>query len=145
MKNSTIPNGETVVLVQQVIFKKIKITVADFVAIMLVLVLSVLVFAVSVIGDSSVRYCVIEINGAEWARYDMTTLSKEKEVVIDNEYGRNTVVLSDDGVWVSSSDCPEECEIKAGKITRAGQSLVCLPHKLVIRLEGGTKSDITTW
>lgn len=132
-------------MAQQVIFKKLKITVADFAAIMLVLVLSVLIFAVSVTGDRTARYCVIEINGSEWARYDMTTLSKDREVIIDNEYGRNTVILSDDGVWVSSSDCPEGCEIKAGKITQAGQSLVCLPHKLVIRLEGSTESDVTTW
>lgn len=41
-----------------------------------------------------------------------------------------------DGVWVSHSDCPTQDCVHTGHITRAGQSIVCLPAQIIIHLEG---------
>lgn len=132
-------------MAQQVIFKKLRLTVADCVAILLVLFVAVSVFVISGMGDFTARYCVIEINGSEWARYDLAALSEEKIIEIENEYGANTIVVDREGVRVVSSDCPDGLEVKSGKITSSGQSLVCLPHRLVIRLEGKENADATAW
>ena len=42
------------------------------------------------------------------------------------------------GVRVEESDCPTQDCVHTGTITRAGQSIVCLPARVIIRLEGGT-------
>ena len=46
------------------------------------------------------------------------------------------------GVQVTASDCPNRDCVRAGCITRAGQSIVCLPAKFVIELVGGTESGV---
>lgn len=45
------------------------------------------------------------------------------------------------GVCVAVSDCPTQDCVRTGMITRSGQSIVCLPARIIIRLEGGTAED----
>ena len=68
----------------------------------------------------------------------LEALNEEKTVTIDGTY-QLTVVLSRDGVWVSESNCPTQDCLHTGTVSRAGQSIVCLPEQVVIRLDG--KSD----
>ena len=89
--------------------------------------------------------CVIEINGEEFARYDLPAITGEKVIEIDNEYGRNTIIIDKNGAAVTHSNCADKYEVKAGKITSSGQSLICLPHRLTVRLEGAEKSDGIAW
>jgi len=42
------------------------------------------------------------------------------------------------GVRVARSDCPTQDCVHTGTITRTGQSIVCLPARFILRLEGGT-------
>lgn len=44
------------------------------------------------------------------------------------------------GVCVSESDCPTLDCVRTGVISRAGQSIVCLPGRIVVTLEG-TQTD----
>ncbi len=46
------------------------------------------------------------------------------------------------GAVVSESDCPGGDCMRAGTITRSGESIVCLPARTVISLQGGAKPDI---
>lgn len=41
------------------------------------------------------------------------------------------------GLRVARSDCPTQDCVHTGTITRSGQSIVCLPARVIIRLEGG--------
>ena len=68
----------------------------------------------------------------------LEALNEEKTVTIDGTY-QLTVVLTRDGVWVSESNCPTQDCLHTGTVSRAGQSIVCLPEQVVIRLDG--KSD----
>lgn len=42
------------------------------------------------------------------------------------------------GLRVALSDCPTQDCVRTGTITRSGQSVVCLPARFILRLEGGT-------
>lgn len=44
------------------------------------------------------------------------------------------------GVCVSRSDCPTQDCVHTGTITRSGQSIVCLPARIVIELESSSGS-----
>ena len=49
-----------------------------------------------------------------------------------------TVAAEDgNGLRVSSSDCPTQDCVRTGTISRSGQSIVCLPARIVIQLIGG--------
>lgn len=127
------------------IFKRLRITSVDIIVILFVLSAAILIFSMSANGGQTPTVCVIEINGEEFARYDLPSLSQEKIVEIDNEYGRNTVVINSTGAAVVYSDCADGLEVKAGRITAAGQSLICLPHRLTVRLEGANGTDGLAW
>ena len=45
------------------------------------------------------------------------------------------------GVRVAASDCPTQDCVRTGTITRAGQSIVCLPARLVVTLTGAAEYD----
>ncbi|MBQ6999309.1 MAG: NusG domain II-containing protein [Clostridia bacterium] len=117
---------------------------ADIFVMLAVVLVAVIIFSFAA-GGQSPDVCVIEINGEEFARYDLITLADEKVLEIDNEYGRNTVVIDKHGAAVTYSDCADKIEVKAGKITSSGQSLICLPHRLTVRLEGADNVDGTAW
>lgn len=96
-------------------------------------------------GVSGARVCVIEVDGREFASYELSSVSGRKIVEIENDYGKNTVAIYSDGAEVIYSDCPDGREVKAGRITEAGESLICLPHRLCVRLEGKKKDDAVSW
>ena len=48
------------------------------------------------------------------------------------------VTVHDGGICVQESDCPSQDCVHTGTITRAGQSIVCLPAQIVIHLEGAS-------
>ena len=132
-------------LALQDIFKKNRITLADVLIIVFVACAGV-ILTFSVFADRGTpNTCVVEINGTEYARYEMASLNDAKIIEIDNEYGRNTVVIDRNGASVVYSDCADGIEVKAGRIDRSGQCLICLPHRLTVRLEGSSTPDGVSW
>lgn len=51
------------------------------------------------------------------------------------EEGYNLLLISEGQVSVSDADCPDGLCIRQGAIARKGESIICLPHKLVIQIE----------
>ena len=65
------------------------------------------------------------------------------EVIVDNHDGEyqvddgeysNIITIKNREVYMKSSDCPDQICVKQGKIKKQGESIICLPHKLVIRI-----------
>ena len=80
---------------------------------------------------------IVEQNGQETARY---ALSEDRTVRIEGEGGYNLLVIEGGEAWLSEADCPNLLCVKTGKIRYAGQSIVCLPHKLAVRIIGGASA-----
>ena len=85
---------------------------------------------------------VISVDGTETERIDLARESGERT------YSHNGYTLTVDlrpggepGLRVTASDCPTQDCVRTGTITRAGQSIVCLPARIVLQLEGGTAGD----
>lgn len=77
----------------------------------------------------------VEHRGQVAAQVALSTLTEEKKITIDGQY-HLTVTLTKDGVSVTESDCPGQDCVHTGRITRAGQSIVCLPEQVIVTLEG---------
>ena len=133
------------VLALRDIFKHLKLAVFDYVIIVFVLALSLTLIVCFSDNQSGAQQCVIEVDGKEYARFDMTLLTEEKVIDIDSQYGRNVVVIDRGGVSVTESSCPDGSEVKSGRITKPGQSLICLPNRVVVRLEGNSGVDAVAW
>ena len=62
-------------------------------------------------------------------------------IVVENSYGRNVIEIHSDGVEVVWADCASQACVRTGKISRPGEVIACLPHRLLIILEGAPNSE----
>lgn len=76
---------------------------------------------------------VISVAGEETRR---VPLSDFTETTVTGGSYTLRVSIRDGGVAVTDSDCPTQDCVHTGVITRAGQSIVCLPAQVVVHLEG---------
>jgi len=49
--------------------------------------------------------------------------------------GRNLLIIKDGEAWIQEADCPDGLCVHMGRIRYAGQSIVCLPHQVVVQIE----------
>lgn len=75
----------------------------------------------------------------EGIRTESFALSEDRTYVIDSAYGMNRLVISDGEAFLADADCPDRLCVKTGKIRFDGQTIVCLPHKVIVAIEGGEK------
>lgn len=57
------------------------------------------------------------------------------------DLGTNVICIESGGVYMKSASCPDRLCVKRGKIKRAGQSIVCLPNRITVEIEG-KKSEV---
>ncbi len=78
-------------------------------------------------------YAVVSIDGNETERY---SLSEDTEKDIVTEDGKiNRLVIEDGKAYISYADCPDKICVFHRKISKDGEIIVCLPHKLVVSIE----------
>ncbi|HAJ93962.1 MAG TPA: NusG domain II-containing protein [Synergistaceae bacterium] len=68
-----------------------------------------------------------------------------REFAIEYKGGRNRLKAEDGKIAVIEADCPDKDCVKRGWLKRPGDSAICLPHRLVIRLTGESEVDGVTW
>lgn len=70
-------------------------------------------------------------------------LDEEKTLVLEGERGVNTVVITGDGeVYMADADCHDKICLTMGTISRSGEYIACLPHRLIITIEGEEDEEI---
>lgn len=87
-------------------------------------------------GNTGHLTAVVSIDGTENRRVDLTELDQEETVLIAAQDYELQLVLSPDGAEIIASDCPTQDCVHTGKITRVGQSIVCLPARVSVQLVG---------
>jgi hypothetical protein len=68
-----------------------------------------------------------------------------REIIIRYKGGYNKVRVEDCKISVIEADCPDEECVKRGWLERPGDSAICLPHRLEIRLTGEPEVDGVTY
>jgi hypothetical protein len=111
----------------------------DLLLILCLLVVAVLIWLAISLRTTDGAWVVVTRDGNEIARYE---LSEDTEVDINDEAGYNKLVIKDGIADVTDADCPDRLCVRQTAISKNGQSIVCLPHKLVISIEGGAADDL---
>lgn len=52
--------------------------------------------------------------------------------------GANHIVIQDNAVYMSDADCPDKLCVHTGTIHKTGETIVCLPHRVVVEITGTT-------
>ena len=77
---------------------------------------------------------IVVKDGKEIHRYRIDE-NYEKTIRIENEGEINTINIKDGKVSVTEANCHDELCVKSHKISRDGEMIVCLPHKLYVKIE----------
>ena len=54
---------------------------------------------------------------------------------IKTDYGYNLVVIENGKCFIKNADCRDGICVSRGKINKVGESIVCLPHKLIVEIK----------
>lgn len=81
----------------------------------------------------------ITVDGQLYGTY---ALREPQEIPIELE-GRiaNVIVIENGSAYMKDADCPDKLCMHQGAIFRDRQTIVCLPHKLVVEVVGGKKEE----
>ena len=55
--------------------------------------------------------------------------------------GSNIVTIENGGVTMTDADCPDKLCVKTGRISKTGETIVCLPHRVVVEIIGAAADD----
>lgn len=95
-------------------------------------------FRLFLIKKEGAEVAVIQ-NGEVTATYP---LSEKLRVVIPSaDGGENVLVISGGAACIERADCPDKTCVKQGEICYDGETVVCLPHRLVIEITGGDAGE----
>lgn len=90
---------------------------------------------------SGAPVAVIEQNGKEIRRVALSSIPHPETLVLEGEFSV-TVLLEPGQVSIVHSDCPDQICVNTGVLTRPGQSAVCLPARVAVRIVGETQSGV---
>lgn len=76
----------------------------------------------------------VTVDGAVYGTYPLDT---DTTVRIGDDTNYNILVIKDGEAWVSEASCPDKICVNKGKIQYDGESIICLPNKVVIETVGG--------
>lgn len=120
-------------------FERAIMTKADF-----VLTASILIFA----GVLLIRHftaapddgwVIVSRDGTMQMR---VPLSEDIRLLLSDDSGNeNLLVIEGGSAHLEDSNCPDRLCVRQGTISRSGESIICLPHKLVISIEGREDTD----
>ena len=113
--------------------RKIRINKAEILLICGLLLFAGAAALIMEFAFASGSYAVVYVDGEEYGRYQ---LSEDAEVEILTEYGKNVLVISDGVADVTYADCPDGTCVRSTDTYRTGEMIVCLPHRLMVRIEG---------
>lgn len=113
------------------------------------LILCCLILAAALLATVALRvsgregaFLVVYTDGEESARYP---LREERTVTLNGfDTGYNRLVIRGGEAYLEDADCPDRLCVRQGAVSKAGESIICLPHRIVITIEDGKEAETDT-
>lgn len=111
----------------------------DIVIIVLLLIISFtphLIFFKTSQKSSKNNYAIIQVDGKIHKKIDLSKVKKSEKVNLNLPNGKNTLLIKNNNIQMDSANCNDALCVKQGNISKVGQTIICLPHKLIIEIKG---------
>lgn len=111
----------------------------DIVIIVLLLIISFtphLIFFKTSQKSSKNNYAIIKVDGKIHKKIDLSNVKNNEEVNLNLPNGKNTLLIKNNSIQMYSANCNDALCVKQGNISKVGQTIICLPHKLIIEIKG---------
>ena len=82
------------------------------------------------------NYAIIKVDGKIHKKIDLSKVKKSEKVNLNLPNGKNTLLIKNNSIQMKSANCNDALCVKQGNISKVGQTIICLPHKLIIEIKG---------
>ncbi len=92
-------------------------------------------YMVSVNKEKTAKTVIIVKDGEIIHKYKIND-TYEKTIKLDFSQEHNVVEIKNGKVTMTESSCHDKICVKTKPISKSGEMIVCLPHKLYVKIEG---------
>lgn len=72
---------------------------------------------------------------------DLSAVAEPYTFTVEWEGGYNLISVEPGRICVAGADCPDQVCVRQGWIANDVVPIACLPHRLIIRIDGGSDSE----
>lgn len=106
--------------------------VGDILISVAVAVAAAVLIVFNLFDTKSGKTAVITVDGRLYGEY---SLYEDKEIEIFGKNGYNKLKISDSEVKMTEADCPDGYCVSHVAINSVGETVVCLPHGIVVEIK----------
>ena len=117
----------------------VKIKKQDIICIIIILAIAVICYLG--IGVHRKEGSVVVVYGDGQA-VDSFSLDEEVDYTIQTKQGTNQLVISNHKAKITQADCKDKLCVHQTQIAKDGETIVCLPHKVVVQVAGGKEQEL---
>lgn len=106
----------------------------DLILILLFIVCAAAALVLIRLGQKPGKVVRVTVNDSLFGEYP---LNHDEEIIIEpggNLPGKNVLTIRDGQADMTRADCPDKICVKHKPISKAGETIVCLPHKVVVEV-----------
>lgn len=117
--------------------KLFKFKFGDFLAVFVLLAISLLPYFYLIQNTQAKKgndiYAIVKVDSKKVKTFDLTK-SKDLSYTIRQANKYNTIVIRNHKIAINDANCRDQVCVKEGFKSKAGESIICLPHKVSIEL-----------
>ena len=72
------------------------------------------------------------------------SLSENQMIPIEDDDNSNLLIIESGKAHMEEASCPDHLCIMQGEISKAGETIVCLPNRVVVTVVSGDESEVDT-
>ena len=117
--------------------KKITSHKIEFITLLFILIFSfsICIFSNLYSSKSTEKFAIIEQNGTQIHKINLSDVKNPYDIEINDEF-HVIIRVEPNKIYFKESTCPDKLCKKMGKISSPGQTAICLPAKISIRIVG---------
>lgn len=83
----------------------------------------------------------IYVDGELWREIDIARVEEAAEFTLCVDGRENTIAVRPGGIRMASANCPDQTCVRQGWLEGGLTPIVCLPHRVVIRLDDASEEE----
>lgn len=103
----------------------------DMILILFFLIIGLAAFIFMQLQGKSGAEVKVSVNNKEYGIY---SLDKDQTITIGEDDWQNVLVIKDGKANMTKADCPDKICVNHAAISKKGETIVCLPHKVVVEV-----------
>ncbi|MBP5772982.1 MAG: NusG domain II-containing protein [Eubacterium sp.] len=112
----------------------------EIIAVLILVIIAIISFVcIKIFAEGEGKYVKVYVNEKLTKTFDIT---KDREYFIETKLGYNLLIIKKEKARILDADCPNKICVDKGYISKNGESIICLPHKVVVTVESNEQPNV---